>query len=408
MRISLLLEREPFGRILEETLPRLLSALGGRRHTVRWIEGAHRDGRQADEQAWLCNFRLNAIFRPTASRASLDPVVREFARSLRWWARPPQRAYVAAALHRATAGWLADGQVLVGPPLDNADSLVILGGNHRLRVVDGPAQVCHVIAKVGTDPAFLEAELALRRTAPDLPIPRLRRVAATEQWFTEDLIPGTPLNRVPLADERAQALEAARAALERLAARTAQPVAVSDYLGSLVQQLEHGIAAAPLFDACRASLGHTVAALARAVERFPGPSSIATAETHGDFQPGNVLVAGDAIWLIDWEYTARRQAAFDLLTYELAARFPGGLATRVREATSTGADRLGETLRGWPGTEWSTLGARRRSVALFLLEELLVRVRENGAPHFRSLTPATLGFLDELDRAARDLASLAA
>ena len=30
MRISLLLEREPFGRILEETLPPLLSALSGR------------------------------------------------------------------------------------------------------------------------------------------------------------------------------------------------------------------------------------------------------------------------------------------------------------------------------------------------------------------------------------------
>ena len=42
------------------------------------------------------------------------------------------------------------------------------------------------------------------------------------------------------------------------------------------------------------------------------------------------------------------------------------------------------------------------------LEELLVRVRENGAPHIRSLTPATHGFLDELDHAARDLASLAA
>ena len=408
MRISLLLEREPFGRILEETLPPLLSALGGRDHTVRWDEGTRRAGRQADEQAWLCNFRLNAIFRPTASRASLDPVVREFARSLRWWARPLQRAYVAAALHRATAGWLADGQVVVSPPLENADSLVILGGNHRLRVVDGPAQVCHVIAKAGTDPTFLQAELALRRGAPDLPIPRLRRVAPTEQWFTEDLIPGTPLNRLPLADQRARALEAARAALERLTARTAQPVAVTDYLGSLLQQLEIGIAAAPLFAARRASLGRTVEALASVVERLPGPASITIAETHGDFQPGNVLVADDAIWLIDWEYTARRQAGFDLLTYGLAARFPAGLATRVREAASATADRLGETLRAWPGADWSTIGARRRSVALFLLEELMVRVRENGAPHLRSLTLATRGFLDELDRAAQDLASLAA
>ncbi|TMA40192.1 MAG: hypothetical protein E6J79_00875, partial [Deltaproteobacteria bacterium] len=171
-------------------------------------------------------------------------------------------------------------------------------------MVDGPAGVCHVIVKVGTDPAFLEAELALRHAAADLPIPRLRRVVPMEQWFTEELVPGTPLNRLPLAAQRARAFGAAQAALERLAERTAQPVAVTDYLGALVRRIEDGIAAAPLFDACRASIGHTVEALARVVERCPGPSSIATAETHGDFQPGNVLVARDAIWLIDWEYTA--------------------------------------------------------------------------------------------------------
>src|SRR5207237_686460 len=103
----------------------------------------------------------------------------------------------ARAIRRPPAGWLADGQVGVSPPLANADALVILGGNHRLRVVDGAAQVCHVIAKAGTDPAFLEAELALRRGAPDLPIPRLRSVAPSGHWFTEELIPGTPLNRLP-------------------------------------------------------------------------------------------------------------------------------------------------------------------------------------------------------------------
>ena len=407
MRISLLREREPFGRILEETLPELMSALGGRPHTVRWYEhGSAR--RRRDEQTWLCNSRVNAIFRPAASRASFEPVVREFARSLRWWTRPLQRAYVAAAIRRPTAGWLADGQVGVSPPLANADALVILGGNHRLRVVDGAAQVCHVIAKAGTDPAFLEAELALRRGAPDLPIPRLRSVAPSGHWFTEELIPGTPLNRLPLASERARALAAAQGALGRLIARTLERVAVRDYLGSLVGRLEDAIAAAPLFSARRGSLGHTVRTLGSVVERLPGATSLATAETHGDFQAGNVLVARDAVWLIDWEYTGRRQAGFDLLTHRLASRFPAGLAARVHEAVSGGGDRLGEAMHGWPGVDWSTTEARRRALALFLLEELLVRVRENASPRFQALTPGTPCLLDEIDRAAERLASPAA
>ncbi len=401
MRISLLLEREPFGRILEETLPPLLSALGGRSHAVRWYGSGRVDAR--DGQPWLCNARLNAIFRPAATDASFAPVVREFSRSVRWWSRPLQRAYVAAAIRRPTAAWLADGGMVVSPPLENADALVILGGNHRLRVVDGPAQVCHVIAKAGSDPAFLRAELALRRSAPDLPIPRLCSVAPAEDWFTEELIPGTPLNRVAGSGDRARAFAAARAALGRLVGRTLRPVGVKDYVDSLVRDVEDARSAASLL--ASATLGRTAASLARVVERLPGPSTVDTAETHGDFQPGNVLVARDGVWLIDWEYTGRRQAGFDLLTHGLAARFPVGLAARVHDAASGG---LGRTMDGWPGVDWSTADARRRTLALFLLEELVVRVRENASPHFRALTPGTPCLFEEIDRAAEGLASPAA
>src|SRR5207244_8868543 len=202
-------------------------------------------------------------------------------------------------------------------------------------------------------------------------------VAPTEEWFTEELIPGTPLNRVPGAADRARAFAAARAALGRLVARTLRSVGVKGYVDALVREVAEA-AAAPLFATQRATLGRTLATLARVIERLPGPSTVETAETHGDFQPGNVLVARDGVWLIDWEYTGRRQAGFDLLTHRLASRFPAGLAARVHEAAG-GGDRLGEAMHGWPGVDWSTTEARRRALALFLLEELLVRVRENAS-----------------------------
>src|SRR2546430_12142883 len=102
MRISLLLGREPFGGILGETLPPLLSALGGRPHAVRWQGHGRVDGARGG-QAWLCNARLNAIFRPAATAASLAPVVREFSRSMRSSSPPIQRAHAAAAISRPTA-----------------------------------------------------------------------------------------------------------------------------------------------------------------------------------------------------------------------------------------------------------------------------------------------------------------
>lgn|GEM_PF-4902584 len=43
-----------------------------------------------------------------------------------------------------------------------------------------------------------------------------------------------------------------------------------------------------------------------------------TAVTHGDFEPGNIIANGDRYWLTDWEYSDRRQAAYDGLVYVLA------------------------------------------------------------------------------------------
>ncbi len=61
-----------------------------------------------------------------------------------------------------------------------------------------------------------------------------------------------------------------------------------------------------------------------------------------------------------------------------------------------------------PGVDWSTTDARRRTLALFLLEELVVRVRENASPRFRALTPGTPALFEEIDRAAEGLAPPAA
>jgi aminoglycoside phosphotransferase len=352
-----------------------------------------------DEQAWLCNPYLNAIFRPTASVTSLAPVVREYQRGRRWWSGPFRRAYLAAATRAPTATWLTRTRIGVAPPLEHADQVVVLGGNHRLRLLDGRTRVAHVIAKAGVAPAFLRAELALREAAPDLPIPRLVRVGEGGSWFSEELVDGTPLNRLPEASRRARALGVARSALERLARRTLAAIPMADHVGRLLSDLEDGTARARLFAERRdpvRRLGHALAAAAR---KSPGREWIMTAQTHGDFQPGNVLVEGETVWLIDWEYTGRRQSSFDLFTYGLAARFPAGLARRVHEAVVGEATGSLELLPGWPGVEWRTLDTRRRALAIFLLEELLVRVREHASPRLHALTPGTLRFLAELDAA---------
>ena len=65
MRISLLLEREPFGRILEETLPPLLSALSGRPHAVRWQGHGRVDGARGGQ---ACGNGAFAVGRTSGGR----------------------------------------------------------------------------------------------------------------------------------------------------------------------------------------------------------------------------------------------------------------------------------------------------------------------------------------------------
>src|SRR6266404_3505895 len=107
MRISLLLQREPFGNILEKTLAAFLYSRTGNCHAVSWY-GRKTDLktlRRCGRQPWLGNVYLNAIFAPDVAPSTLAPVCREFSHSETWWKRPAQRAYVALSAQPWTAPW---------------------------------------------------------------------------------------------------------------------------------------------------------------------------------------------------------------------------------------------------------------------------------------------------------------
>jgi len=112
---------------------------------------------------------------------------------------------------------------------------------------------------------------------------------------------------------------------------------------------------------------------------------IFTAVTHGDFQPANILVNRDGVWLIDWEYLARRQAGYDALVFALRSRFPAGLAKRLRRIVSEGDSTQPLPLADWPGLNWQDASWRRVHWRLFLLEELALYLEENANPCFHSL-----------------------
>jgi hypothetical protein len=113
---------------------------------------------------------------------------------------------------------------------------------------------------------------------------------------------------------------------------------------------------------------------------------LATVLAHGDFQPANILVDADRLWLIDWEYSGRRQAAYDELTFILGSRFTRGLGGRWQRMITQGIPEGGR----WPdfscsANDWQDSRHRLLYGSLFLLEELALRLEENNNPFFVQL-----------------------
>jgi hypothetical protein len=390
MRISLLLQREPFGHILEKTLAAFLHARTGAPHTVSWY-GRRTDLktlRLHDRQAWLGNIYLNAIFVPEVAPSVLAPVYREFSHSETWWKRPAQRAYCALSVQPWTASWFAQAGMIISPSVTNAEHLLIVGGNHKIRIFDESAGKAYGILKAGSSPCFFQQEVLMRRQAAacGVPVLPLTEFAADGTWFSEPLLHATPANR--LQDKRLarEATMAILDALRILLEKTGREENVTDYADGLVERARRLTTTSVVLGAeqQRAVL-RLIEGLAGWIHTLQAHASnrLLLAITHGDLQPGNILVdSSGAGWLIDWEYAACRQAGHDVIAHSLRPRFPERLAERLAVAWQAGSLLESFAVADWPGLPWSDAPARRLHLMLFLLEELVVQLQENANPLF--------------------------
>jgi hypothetical protein len=405
LRISLLLQREPFGSILETTLSRFWSNRSGGECAVRWIPGSE-TGVQPGEQVWSCNPYLNAIFASGARAETFEPVSMEFARATRFWKRPLQWAYVRAATSSSLASRLAWKALAIAPALDRAPQLLLLGGNNRIRLLDREHGLSYVVLKDGFDSRYIERELRVRKDWADLPIPALVDVADDGSWFSERYILGRPVNR--LGDRRlaGRSVGEAAAALQVVQAHTRQETDPTSYSAELATKADQLLSTVrwlepELRQRIRQS-SEDMVALVRVAAR--DGQMVTKAFSHGDFQPANILVTEDRTWLIDWESADVRQLAYDPLVYALGSRSTAGLACRVLIALA-GRSSSNELLTEWPGLAWDRGPSRAIALILFLLEELVLHSEEASNQLFNGPGLELPGFVGELQLAANGLKS---
>jgi thiamine kinase-like enzyme len=401
MRISLLLEREPFENILENTLASYWSSLNGPDYKVEWCIGTPNKTKTA--KTFFINFYLNVIFSEKLAPQAFDPIRNEFGYSLVKWRRPFQQLYVELASRSIGARWLAQAKLRVVPEPPEFNKILIIPGNHKIRIVNYQEKIVTLLLKADFPRIFWEQEIKARNIAfrYGLPVPEIIEVFDNQKGYTEKYISGQPLNRLADIKRKQHFEELACHSLNGFAQENLKFVTLGDYLEEFQDKILEQISANNLLNTgLKNNLKKSANRLIKHIMRLEiQQNNFALTNTHGDFQPANILVDQDRFWLIDWEYSDIRQAGYDLLTFFMGARSPDLLAQRLLDFEHNGAlGTFRECLKNWPGIDWSNSSNRHVAAGVFLLEELLLHLNENANPHFFSLGRGLISISVEVEQ----------
>lgn len=406
MRISLLLQREPFGKILEKTLAVFLQSRFGQSCEVKWRKASFLANPDTHKQIWLCNPYLNAIFVPGVHKKTLLPVIQEFSRSTKWWRRPFQKLYVDLSTKQWSCKWFAPYIMDIFPPSKEAENILILGGNHHIRLLDYNEGAAFVIHKAGFDRGLLVNDIRVRKENPYLPSPRIHEISEDGSWYSEELILGTPINRLKDVEQGKRAVKDVMTLLFQLYEKTARKVNVAEYASDIINRIKGRIRKCSHFDRKTGdNLLKDLLELNEIIRHWQN-KEIVVAQTHGDFQPANILLGEEHAWLIDWEYTAERQVAYDGLVLALEARSSMGLGQRALQAINDDLPECGQLLVTIPDVQWQDRDERRSILTLFMLEELDLNVMEVGNPMLFRLDRGFEAFWKEARQAIQDIAGM--
>lgn len=371
MRLSLLLQREPFAGILERTMSAYWSAGQGNPVEVRWGKSDSR------RQVWRGNVYLNFFATADTPASAFEVLVREFGHSRAAWRRPIQRGYVHAAVRMPWRRFFSQVCFDVTPAVPEASGQVLVGGNHRLRLIVPRAARSIVLHKQGFDTRGMAREIAARRSAASAVSPRLLQVADDELSFEEAYIEGTPINRLGGVAEQDCRIEALHMLTERVHGPTAQISSVEELgraaavvVQDCVRLGENGMTG-PL----AAELMARVESIVAEAERVAGSAEVPAVLSHGDFQEANVLRVNSGLVIIDWENAIRRSAFYDLVTMYSGLRLSADWVGTWANLCSGWQNLSQPPFRLWAGADWSP--AMRRGLALlWALEEAAFRAED--------------------------------
>lgn len=346
---------------------------------------------------WVMNPVLNAFYVPAVSK-----MARRFLRvnsrySLVPWQIPAQWAIKTFATSTIGLNFLAKPFFRVSS-LPGQSDLLVVPGNQRVRVFDFAQSTCRVILKWNFSPQTMLTEIRVRATEQDALFPKITEWSETGNWFEEPILDAFALPRCPpWLSWREYEQEAFRLIDEWLAASRVETDVedrIESLYGSITGSLEK-ITSRLHFDSDSRMLDWT----RRLGSQARSLGKIQLADTHGDFQPGNILVQrhSEKVFITDWEHCSQRFHLYDYLVYELRSRWPDGLSERL------GNLLLGKSTTRVRGRFVDDFDWRKAALALFLLEDLNWVLAENTTGPYTQISHGLRTYCQELDNLASTL-----
>jgi hypothetical protein len=366
MKISLLRERENFDEIFLKSLSNYL------KNKYQW-NGELGFSFIPNATRFIVNDLLNVFYSESISRDKLGPLTQEFS----WHPNPVkgalQKLYIFLAVRFPLEKILSSANFYLTDKEKVLEGVVIIPGNHSIRLVDTIKETCTVICKDGFDKSLLIQDAKIRQEYSNLNVPHILELNSREGWYEEERVVGLPLNRLNDESFKQSILTKCKNDLRCLYTSSSTKLQSNHYVDNLLTQVYESLLNLnlPNDNGIKNKIDIIVDYVSFEFDKYKD-SELNICSTHGDFQPANILCAVDGFWVIDWEYSKIRSIFYDALVFDLESRFTRQLSVRLK--TLFDSINNGAELFSWTGMPLNQNNIHYLYV--FILEDILLKLQE--------------------------------
>jgi len=383
MKISTLLQREPFAKIFEKTLASFLEDLTKRPHIVKWGAKKKFNKVLTTTQQWYCNPLINSIFVKGVNLSVFDSINGEYKTNpMKPWRSKFQRFYLFLSQHRITAPIFSNYQINISPALEDSNNKLIIGGNTKIRIIDVSKGKVYVILKNGFNRNYIDREIYVRENFKYLDIPKIYNKGNNAIWYSEEYITGLSPNRID-SDLGNNSLNKVIIGIHKMLFDNKVSQPLSKYLFKLKHRVLSGLKDINYLKfEDKLYVTEVSKKILNELDKYSS-TIITTSYCHGDFHQGNILCDGNKNWILDWENSGQKQIGYDLLILLLESRIANGFHLRFSKLLNNQFDSFqSDIINNWPELNWKNKESKKISLLLFLIEEMDFHVTENNNPLF--------------------------